>query len=170
MWWFRALSILLLLAPLPGCGFRPLYGATGRTAASQVDLGAITIDPIPDRLGQKVRQALVDGLTPRGEPSLGRYRLGVALGESQDGSGLRADLTYSRVNYKLVATWVLKDAKTDQVLTSGQARVLTAYNVAANQFATVSAELDARERAARDIAVEIQNRLAIYFESRGQVK
>ena len=80
--------------------------------------------------------------------------------------GLRTDYTITRVNYRLKGTFSLLDANTSALLFGGSVRGITAYNVGADQVATLTAEQDARERAAQDLAEDLQTRLAIFFESR----
>lgn len=166
----RLIAGLALSLACGACGFRPLYGESGRTAAVQTDLGDVQVDPIPDRLGQRLRQDLVDRINPKGEPALGRYHLAVKLAEAQDGEGIRSDLTFARVNYRLFAEWQLRDEKNGSVIAKGTSRAFTSYNVGANPFATVTAENDGRERAANEVAEDIRMRLAVYFESNGTVK
>ena len=44
------------------------------------------------------------------------------------------------------------------------ARAIAPYNVVDSQFATLSAERDAQERAAREVGEDIRTRLGLYFE------
>ncbi len=173
MWWSRAIGpiarlVLVMALPLvlAGCGFKPLYGELGRTGAAQADLSQIEIEPSRERTGQRLRQILVQNLTPAGEPTRPKYRLVIALSEAQDGVGLRTDYTITRVNYRLKGTFSLVDANTSALLFGGSVRGITAYNVGADQVATLTAEQDARERATQDLAEDLQTRLAVFFESR----
>ena len=91
MWWSRAIRVsarLALVLALPllltACGFKPLYGELGRTGAAQADLSQIEIEPSRDRTGQRLRQILVQNLTPKGAPARPKYRLMIALAEGQD--------------------------------------------------------------------------------------
>ena len=181
MWWsdpaislpksVRNIALMLALCLVTSaCGFRPLYGEIGRTGAAQADLSLIEVDMSKERTGQRLRQILVHNLTPRGEPARARYRLSVALAEAQDGVGLRTDFTITRINYRLKGAFSLVDASTGAVIFSGDARGITAYNVGADQVATLTAEQDARERAANDLAEDIQARLAVFFESRAKTR
>ena len=55
-------------------------------------------------------------------------------------------------------------ASTGQQLTSGTSVSINSYNILSNEFATFSAEQDARERGLREIADDIKVRLAIFFQ------
>jgi hypothetical protein len=50
-------GLLLSLTLLPGCGYQPLYGAN-TPAAQQLPL--VQVNNIPDRLGQQLRNSLID--------------------------------------------------------------------------------------------------------------
>jgi LPS-assembly lipoprotein len=164
------LGCALLAMALSGCGFRPLYGDMGRTGAAQVDLSQIAIEPTQDRTGQRLRQILIQNLTPKGEPARPKYRLFIDITEVQDGVGLRVDYTFTRINYRLKGAYKLVDNATGATIVGGEVRGVTAYNVGANQVATLTAEVDARERASNDLAQDLQLRLAVFFESRGKAK
>lgn len=51
-----------------GCGFEPLYGDRAGETPTRLELAAVEVGPIPERLGQQVRNALVDRLNPGAEP------------------------------------------------------------------------------------------------------
>ena len=76
MWLSRTLTSLLLLLALSACGFKPLYG-TDKSGLSdpQAELATIKVGPIPDRLGQIVRNQLVEYLSPRGHAAQKLYDL-----------------------------------------------------------------------------------------------
>ena len=77
-----AWSLLALAAAPPsvlcGCGWAPLYADTETGPASE-ELRAIKVDPIPERIGQRLEIALRNSLNPTGEPTPPRYRLGTSL-------------------------------------------------------------------------------------------
>ena len=62
-------------------------------------------------------------------------------------------------------TYTLTDAK-GQVITKGIETGLSAYNVVASPYATLTAQQDADKRAAQDIADRIRTDLAVYFAKR----
>ena len=67
MWWSRRFAATVLLALLAGCGFEPLYGLSGRSEPSVVAaLAGVHVAPIPDRIGQQLRNDLLHRLTPGG--------------------------------------------------------------------------------------------------------
>lgn len=160
------LGLLLAAAVASGsCGFRPLYGTDGRAASGELD--AIQVAALPGRLGQVVRNGLLDRLTPFGEPANPRYGLSVQLSESKQGVVLERDARVTRFNLILTASYTLSEADTRRHVTGGTVRATAAYSVVSSPFANVIAERNARDRAASDIADEIKTRLAVHFASAG---
>ena len=54
------------------------------------------------------------------------------------------------------------------MLATGTVTTLESYNVLRQEFGNLSAEADARLRAARDLADQMRIRLALYFEQRAR--
>ncbi len=168
MWWSRGrpltrFAALVLLAGLTACGFRPLYGPQGGYNASLAELASVRIPPIPDRLGQVLHNTLLDRLTPRGAPPNPRYRLGVNMVKRKEGLAFEKDESVTRFNLTVSATYQLTEIATGNVLTTGSARSVAAFNVVQSKFANISAETDAERRAARAVGEDIWIRLGIYF-------
>ena len=69
-------GLLLSLTLLPGCGYQPLYGAN-TPAAQQLPL--VQINNIPDRLGQQLRNSLIDRFYRDGRPASPEYTLDISL-------------------------------------------------------------------------------------------
>jgi len=160
----RFLAALALAGPA-GCGFKPLYSskrAEDTTVAA--DLAAVRIDPLRDRVGQQLHNLLRDRLNPHGQPVSPSYRLRVALKETIDELGIQRDETASRANLRVDADFALLDAAGGQALLQGRSSSTTSYDILRNPFATTVSEADARERALREVADDIQTRLALYFQ------
>jgi LPS-assembly lipoprotein len=157
-------ALLAAALCLAACGFRPLYGERSYGPDVQAQMSAVDIAPIEDRLGQIVRNHLLDAMNPRGAPGSPRYRLEVILAPTRENLAFREDEAATRVNLRVSATYVLKRARSDDVLERGGVRVITSYNVTREEYATLVADRDAQARAAREIADEIVSRLAVWFE------
>jgi LPS-assembly lipoprotein len=154
----------LPLAGLAGCGFQPLYGnrAAGNESVA-ADLGSVRIDPLSDRVGQQMHNFLRDRLNPSGQPVSPSYRLQVQLLETLTELGVQRDETASRANLRMDADFALTNYATEAPLLSGRSSSTTSYDILSNPFATTVSEDDARERALREVADDIQTRLALYF-------
>ena len=146
-----------------GCGFQPLYGPQQIGADGVSPLQQIAVSPIPERVGQLLRIELTKNLNPKGPPATPVYRLGVTVRESKQNLAVRKDATATRANLIIVATYTLSDAQSRQTLLKGSVRSINSYNILDADFATLSAEADARRRAARDLATEIQSRVGLFL-------
>lgn len=164
MSWFRATALAACLAILGGCGFQPLYGQRDRGSVA-AELAAVKIKLIENRVGQQLRNFLLDRLNPRGQPATAIYDLIIELEESRENLGIRKDETATRANLTLRAEYVLESAATGEILVEGFSRSVTSYDLVDSDFATLSAEADARKRAVRQISEDIKIRLGIYFSA-----
>jgi LPS-assembly lipoprotein len=168
MWWSRRRLSIVLLVGLAACGFQPLYGQRGATGGSMPDeLAAIRVVPIADRTGQLLYNNLRDRLNPHGKPVDPRYLLDIALREEREELALRGDETATRANLRLMADYVLRRAVSegepgkDDIVTKGQSRITTSYDILDSQYATIISIEDARARATRVLSDDIQARLAV---------
>jgi LPS-assembly lipoprotein len=166
---FRVAIILAtVLAAVAGCGFRPLHGTGGGGARDQ--LATVRITQIPDRVGQKLHNLLLDWLTPEGPPATPHYVLSVSLREARQNLAIRKDETATRANLTLTAAFSLRRLGLDEKYV-GTAVSTNSYNILQSDFATLSAENDARDRALRVLAEEIRTRVAtaltnpVFFKS-----
>lgn len=148
---------------LTACGFRPLHGQRDNDASVSAELAAVRIDPLRDRVGQQMHNFLRDRLNPQGQPSAPNYRLQVRLRESLSKLGVRRDETATRANLRINANFSLLDYDGKHQIFSGRSTSTTSYDILENPFATTISEEDARERALREVADDIQTRLAIFF-------
>jgi LPS-assembly lipoprotein len=168
----RHAALLLLavsVAGPAGCGFRPLYGDAGGASARQ--LAQIEIVRIPDRTGQRLRNLLIDRLTPEGQPARPDFRLAVTVTESVSELAVRKDESATRANLSLNATFDLTYIGGKEELThQGFASSINSYNRLTSDYATLAAEDDARERGLRMIAEEIRLRIAAALQTPGAFK
>ena len=160
MWWSR--GAVLALPLIASCGFQPLYAERGDVAAAD-QLAAVRIEPLPDRSGQVLYNALRDGLNPLGRPASPDYVLRIQLEEVSEELALRTDETATRVNLTLTASFALVPIGGKEPVFEGVSRTTTAYNVLASPYATLTSSEDARSRALDDLAREIRQRLAIFL-------
>ncbi len=151
-------------ALLAGCGFRAVHSQ--KTGASAVHLAEIRIAPIADRIGQQLHNLLRDKLAPMGPPTSPRYVLSVKLSESRRNLAVRKDETATRANLVIRASFRLTRAVDDEILLTTSAVSANSYNILRSDFATLSAENDARARAVRQISEEIKTRIGIYLSGR----
>lgn len=155
-----AISPLLLSA----CGFHPLYATVG-TNNIAATLSGVYVEPIPDRVGYQLRNDLLDLFNATGRAGDAAYRLKLSLTETEQAVAFQTNTNITRYNYTLKAHYELIPRGSTAVARSGDLSTLTAYNVAAAPFvyATVTAEQDAKNRAASELAERLRITLAVYL-------
>jgi LPS-assembly lipoprotein len=161
----RSFLFALCTVALAGCGFQPLLGRAGDSSDAIEQLSAIRIEPIPDRSGQVLRNALLDRLTPQGQTQVSRYVLRIRLQEPRQTILLRRDDIISRSSYSAQASYELRDAQ-GQRLFSGSSSFTTDYEIATSEFATRTSLENARDRVMELVANDIRNQLALGFRQR----
>ncbi|HTH15242.1 MAG TPA: LPS assembly lipoprotein LptE [Magnetospirillum sp.] len=158
--------MVLALGPV-GCGFEPVYARKDQQdSLVAAELAAVRVGPIEDRLGQMVRNRLVQTLTPRGEAANTRYALEIKLTESLGGLATSKDGNAQVGRLVVSATYVLHDVETSTVLYSGTTRAMSGYRFLGPRYASVSSEREAQSAAATEIAEEIQASLVAVFTNR----
>jgi LPS-assembly lipoprotein len=165
MSWSRRAVLAVALAA-GGCGFQPLYGQRGGSSVGD-HMAATRIGIIEDRTGQQLRNALLIELQPGGISGSTRYALDVKVAESISQLAVAKDETTSRSSLELRATYSLKRIEDGKVLFEGVSRAASSYNIVASNFATVSAEADARRRAVRVLGEDMKIQLGAYFNRVG---
>ena len=154
---------------LGGCGFRPLHGTAeegGAGGAGPNALAGIKINLIADRVGQDLRNQLLDRLTPRGQPDKPSHVLEVHLRETIRQLGIRSDATATYASLELGAESILLDATTGKPVFRAQSRSFNSYNIVRSAFANLLAEQDARRRAVIELAEDIQLRIGLFLTRR----
>ena len=171
----RPFAIITFALILAGCGFHPLYAVPSAARGNmQQTLGAIYVEPVPDRLGYELRNTLIDLLDGRAEAAGSAYRLRLTLGEKSDAIGVQSQTVgasstaitqtaITRYNDTLTVSYELVDAKTNAIIAHGTEAGLSSYNVLSSPYATLAGRQDADRRAADDIADRIRIDLAVFF-------
>jgi len=152
-----ALISLLLLA---GCGFKPLYEAGGSSKQMQAELASIDVAPIADRVGQIMRNRLLDRLNASAGQ---KYRLSVVLTQSTEAYGVRPDTATTQEQLTLLAFVKLTSLKDDTVLFEEEMRARTSYDLVLSDFATLTQREDSARRLVLELAERIHRRLALQF-------
>ncbi len=155
--------LVILAAGLAGCGFQPLYAdrSGGNSVSSAV--ASVRIAPIPDRIGQILRNELIDRLNPAGEPADPRYSLEARVAVAKLELGIRRDETATRTSLRFRSTFRLRDSGSGAIVYSSRASAVASYNIVDSEYATIAAARAARRRGLILIADSITLRLAAYF-------
>jgi LPS-assembly lipoprotein len=161
----RTFVLLGLAIAASGCGFHPLYGDRGATAGNREKLALIFVEPVPQGqdLGYELRNTLIDLFDASGRSEGAAYRLKLTLNTKSEGVALENDAAITRYNDTLTVGFELIDTHTNASLMKGEETGLSAYNVVASPYATLTAQRDADTHSAEDIAYRIRTDLAVFF-------
>lgn len=165
-----AFAVLAVTGALAGCGFEPLYGehSLGNGSGVMAEMSHVAIRPLPDRQGMRLRQVLREQLQPRGVEGQAQFDLDIALTTRVEELGVRRDATASRANFILSASFNLNEG--GQRVYGDRVQSTVSYNILDDQYATVTAQADAEERAIREAGQAIKTRLAVYFVKRAKAQ
>src|SRR5260370_39357661 len=128
----RALLSLLLalgLSGLAGCGgWVPLYADVEAGPADE-SLRAITVAPIPERIGKKLALALREALNPTGIPTPKRYVLRTTLQTVRSDLGLQSLGLGTRGKLDVTANYALVEVKPNSQLLSANSHVAESFDI-----------------------------------------
>jgi LPS-assembly lipoprotein len=144
-------SLTLLVA---ACGFQPMYAPGGGGA-----IGPVQIAMIEGKAGHVLKTELDRMLTAEsgaGSPAT----LEITLNEQISRLGLRRDESATRGEVRLVATYVLTPSD-GRAAMRGTLSTVVNYDIPTAAFGEITAQDDARERAAENMAQRFRAELAL---------
>jgi LPS-assembly lipoprotein len=162
---FLAFCVILLGAPLAlaGC-IQPLYGPSFDGGNVVAEMQAVSIEPIPDRLGHYLENELIFAFNGTGSRVPPRYRLFVTVAESTQTPLIDTVTGQASAATVLVnATFRLERATGGPPIYSDKATVIAGYDRTTARFASVRAARDAEIRDAERLADQIRTRIAAVF-------
>ena len=155
------------LALISACQVRPLYSSaplsTGSTA--NAEMASIAIKPVRTRYAQQVRNNLIFGFgRGAGEPASPLYSLDLGVSEGVESSALVQNGTDqdepTAGSVTLTAGYTLTDVKTGAVIAVGKRAITSSFDRPRQEFASYRAQIDAENRAARELAEALQLSIA----------
>ena len=160
------LSLTLGLSGLVGCsGWTPLY-ADFEAGPTDESLRAITVAPIPERIGQKLALALREALNPTGLPTPQRYVLRTTLQTVRSDLGVQSFGLGTRGKLDVHANYALVEVKPNIQLLSATSHVAESFDIVANEYASIVAEGDASTRAVEELRRDIVSQLTVFMQRR----
>ena len=160
----RWLAIALLLA-LDACGWTPLY-ADIETGPADEELRAVRVSPITERIGQRLELELRNSLNPEGIPTPQKYTLATTLQTVRSDLGVQSTGIGTRGKLDLNASYALIDTKSGARLFQNSAHVAESFDIVANEYASIVAEEDARNRAVEQLRRDMLTRLTLFLQRR----
>ena len=160
---YRILTVSILAGMLlTGCGFTPVYRQDSSNSVRQ-NLDQIEVAQIGGHRGLQLRNRLNEKISSKGVVDVPRFRLSVVLESSTEAVLIQLDNTATRQNLRMKASFTLIDLSSGETVFKGNSVSVGSYNVVNTEFATISAEDDAAERATREIGEEIFDLLVVHF-------
>jgi LPS-assembly lipoprotein len=161
------LLALAVSAPpaLSGCGWAPLHADIASGPASE-ELRSIRVDPISERIGQRLAMALRNSLNPDGEPAPERYRLRTSLTRYLSNLGIQSQGLATLGKLDVYATYYLIDVQTGGTLLANTVHVANSFDLNPNQYSTIVGEGDAAVRSVAELNQEIVTRLTLFMQRR----
>ncbi|MER9609474.1 LPS assembly lipoprotein LptE [Mesorhizobium sp. M0312] len=154
-------GLLASVALVSACTVRPLYSSAPLIAGSQVgaaaELASISVKPVKTHYAQQVRNNLIFALGQgAGEPASPVYSLDLGVSELVESAAIEQVTTDedepTAGTVTLTANYVLSDAKTGTVIARGKRSIPSSYDRPRQEFASYRAQIDAENRAARELA------------------
>ena len=160
-----------LTLSLSAC-FRPLHGPTASGQSLQTELASIDV---PERewpaalanTGHYLRSELIYALNGSGSATPKRYRLNLALRQSQSSPVVNSQIgTASSIILGGTLTYTLTSLDGSTVITQGTATSTTSHDRFPQRFANIRANRDAEIRLARTLAEQVRTRLSAALATR----
>jgi LPS-assembly lipoprotein len=156
----RTGAALLAAFSLAGC-IRPLYGPLSEGGNVAGELQAITVDPIPNRLGHYLGNDLIFTLNGTGSHVPPKYRLKVTVSESSQTPLLNTVTGYPTAgNVVMNADYQLLPVQGGAPITKGHVSTFSSYDRTSQRFADIRAARDAEIRDAKTLADQISTLIA----------
>lgn len=152
---------IALAALASACTVRPLYSSaplsSASTASARDELASIAIKPVTTRYAQQVRNNLTFAFTGGGaRTATPAYSLDLNVTESIESAAnvqVASDVDQPTAGtVRLTSNYRLTDIKTGAVVAQGRRTMSASYDRPQQEFATYRAQLDAENRAARELA------------------
>lgn len=148
---------------LAGCNLRPMYAPGGEGAFSGT-LPTIDVKIEQTRMGQALRNQLLTMLNPDGQAQgAPEYALYFETQRYENPLAIQLNATITRYDLILLASFQLRRVSDQAIVYQSAVREVASYNVVRAPYATAVAAEDAERRAIKEIALDIRNRLALYF-------
>lgn len=171
---YIALAISTLL--VGACGFEPLY--VEKTSGDGLwyynnkfdtdivyEMSQVKVEGATDRIGQLVKNELIDNLTPRGVPQHAKYFLKLEpIKNKRTEQALRDDITATREKVKYTLKYSLW-SKEKGSLVSGKSWVFLSYDLLDNPYSTTMDKKKVEKDGAKILANDISLRIGAYFHS-----
>lgn len=146
---FAGISGLLFVS---ACGFQPLY-ATGEGSAPGLRNVALAAVTAPEDIEPVVRRAFERRMAKAAGEA--KYELSITASEQAERLAVQIDASVTRYNYRIVGGYTLVERGTSRRI-KGSVTSIASFNVVNSQYSTLHAEDAAREKAANQLAEDVE--------------
>ncbi len=177
MWYkVKNTAVLLLISTLCSCGFEPLY--VEKTSGNDLwyynneydadivrEMAQIKVETVTDRIGQLIKNELMDTFNPYGTPKCAKYFLKLEpVEKTTTEQALRDDITATREKVKYTVNYELWSEEKGR-LVGGNSWVFLSYDLLDNPYSTSMDKKKVEKDGAKIIANDISLRIGAYFHS-----
>ncbi len=169
-------ALSIAVCGLNACGFEPLY--VERTSDNDMwyyndkfntdivnQMAQIKIESVTDRIGQLIKNELIDLFNPRGTPKEAQYFLKLQPVQSHTTQqALRNDITATREKVRYTIKYELWSREKGH-LVSGDTWVFLSYDLLDNPYSTAMDKKKIEKDGAKILANDIALRIGAYFHS-----
>jgi LPS-assembly lipoprotein len=160
MSWSKPFAVAAACLTVAACGFQPMYGSAAYGGADVADkMTAVEIANIPERPGQKLRNALVDRMHASGATTAA-YRLEVRYTAAEQKIAVAKDASAERYQLVFRAPYRLVEKASGKVLLDAVARTNVVYDSLEEQFGLLASRENGYDRAVTEVSEEITLRVA----------
>ncbi len=159
----RTLIALAAATVLPACGFQPLYATNADGTAGLHNVALVSVGA-PEEIEAVVIRAFKRRMAvdTAGAP----YELLLSTSEQAERLAVQIDASVTRYNYRLVGNYTLVERKTGKSF-KGVVTSIASFNVVDSQYSTLYAEEAAREKAAGQLAEDIERDILLKLATTG---
>ena len=143
-----------------GSGFQPLYGTNSSGQSFQEVMASVSVQTIPGRVGQQVRNELIFKTTGGGEAAPPVYLLEIALKETAQSELVKLDGDSQGIDYRLKAAYKITRVADNSTVFEGSASAQAPFAKNKSIFSNIRARRDAENRAAKSLADNIKTQVA----------
>lgn len=169
-------AVTAILLGLSACGFEPLY--VEKVSGDDLwyynneydsdivhEMSQIKIENSSGRMGQLIRNELIDTFHPRGTPQNAKYFLKLdSVTKKTTEQALRDDITATREKVKYTVNYSLWSKKNGHLI-SGNSWIYLSYDLLDNPYSTTMDKKKVEKDGAKILANDISLRIGAYFHS-----
>ena len=123
---YKKIKVALLFVFLMGCEFQPLYGTRGNAIITG-EMKFIEVRPISDRMGQTLRNHLIQNFKPLNNLKNSRYVLNIQLSENKQNLAIKKSEIATRANLIIIANYQIVSKSSGELLSQGSSQMITSY-------------------------------------------